>query len=548
MAYYSLHAYDADVWIPSFVGLNEYGAGDNVDVRYAVEVQNVETPGGVLQPAALEESYSSPGLGYVETLLTFRRRWAVDENEKEVLIIASGGKIYYTITTMAECIQIDLPNDVVAFSNNCWSAVSYEIPAENDAGKVDVLLVTNPDDGMYMIIPPDALYTWNSAKTQTWQYFKGSEEPYGTWEDMRTAKWTMDPVDTRTDPDDDDEPQKKFAFIERYAERIWGGGCKDQPDTMYYSRAYDPTDWSGPEEGDDPADAAGEIQQPSWDGDKFTALKRFGDTLIAFKEHHIWRITGSDPSNYVFSEQFGGGCPYPGTIVEDVERLLFAQDDGLAFYDGSSVQPFMRQYIDKTWKDIQNGWKNKPTGLMFDERYYLKAGNFTIIYNKVDNSFLLNTSKAECICVYKGKVVGHDYMIGRWPNPGRNNGLTLLYDSWKTGKVTSTMSRWFSPWMDFGYKRITKGGFDLYFTPEVKNKAVTFTFRVRTEKKVKEKTYTVNPMTAQEKENGKLLKPKKLHFSGTGRRFRVEIEVNNETDAPWRLLGGLHLVVETDSD
>ena len=427
------------------------------------------------------------------------------------------------------------------------------MPADNEFGKVDVLLITNADDGMYKIIPPDKPYDWGNAMAYDWDYFR--TEPHNTWESVRTAKWSMQMVDTRSDRTDDEEPQKKFAFIERYAERIWGGGCKNEPDTLYYSRAFNPTDWTkyDPDTDADPADAAGEIQQPSWDGDSFTALRRFGEGLVAFKNRRIWRITGTDPSNYMFSEQFGDGCPYPHTIAVDGERILFAGEDGLCVYDGSNLQPFMRQYIEKTWQSMKDQNAAPTSGLMFKDRYYLTIGRDLLIYNKEDNSFLKRSVKVEHICVFHGNVIGQSFIPGirnidGFVIPPKNEYSKIMYDSWGTGKVDSLKSNWISPWMDFSYKRIAKGGFDLYFTPEVKDRAVTFTFRIRTEKKLKEKQYTVNPMTPLEKANGKLLKPKKLHFSGTGRRFRVEIEVWNPNVAPWRLLGGLHLVVETDSD
>ena len=41
MAYFKLNAYDADVWISSFGGLQQYGPGMDLDPRYAVEEKNV---------------------------------------------------------------------------------------------------------------------------------------------------------------------------------------------------------------------------------------------------------------------------------------------------------------------------------------------------------------------------------------------------------------------------------------------------------------------------------------------------------------------------
>jgi hypothetical protein len=40
---------------------------------------------------------------------------------------------------------------------------------------------------------------------------------------------------------------------------------------------------------------------------------------------------------------------------------------------------------------------------------------------------------------------------------------------------------------------------------------------------------------------------KRLHFGGSGRRFRLMIETQAST-APWRLIGGIQIIAETDPD
>ena len=103
------------------------------------------------------------------------------------------------------------------------------------------------------------------------------------------------------------------------------------------------------------------------------------------------------------------------------------------------------------------------------------------------------------------------------------------------------------------------------------------TFKIQTEKKTKQKNYTVYPLNIVnpipelwEKLNTdswghvfesswgdiagktdvivKQFKQKRLHFSGAGRRFRVIVETGKGIEAPWRLIGGLHLIAETDPD
>ena len=130
--------------------------------------------------------------------------------------------------------------------------------------------------------------------------------------------------------------------------------------------------------------------------------------------------------------------------------------------------------------------------------------------------------------------------------PGRI--LELKFDSWAEGEASGAACKWVTPWMDFGYKRIVKGGFDFYFLPEVQDEAVTFTISVQTEKKYKTKEYTVQPLTDEQREAGKEHRMKRLHFGGSGRKFRFIIETASGVTAPWRIIGGIQLVVETDPD
>lgn len=117
-----------------------------------------------------------------------------------------------------------------------------------------------------------------------------------------------------------------------------------------------------------------------------------------------------------------------------------------------------------------------------------------------------------------------------------------------TGEAQTGATRWVTPWMMLGRNDIRKGGFDLYFQPEVQDEQVTFIFSIQTEKKIKTKKYTVLPLKPTEIRLNKSHKQKRLHFGGTGRRFRVIIETNNTTGAVWRLIGGIMIIAETDPD
>lgn len=503
MAYYAHHAYDADVWISAFAGLQQYGPGFDGDVRYAVDEANLETPAGVLQPMAAPELLPYSFDEKIETLAHLYRRWYSGVDDKEVLFAATGGKIYYLTSSSEGWLELPFPAGISSYESNVWSWAAYEINPAGSEASVDVLLMSNAKDGMIMI---------------------------------RGDTFLVSKIDT----------PKKFGVIERYAERIWGGAIEDDPDMLIYSAPFDPTDWEANTQ--IPEDGAGDINQPSWDGDSFTALRQFGNQLIAFKKHRVWRILGTDPGEYTFKEQFGGGAPFVNTIAVDTERILMVEKDGLSVYDGLSVSPLQREAVENLWRTVNREAMDQMCGVLFKEKYYLAyptgeatANNEMLIFNLKDGTILHYDS----ISVESFLPTEDDLYATSSTLPGKV--LKINWDSWVTGNAAEVATHWVSPWMTLGRDSMKKGGFELYFQPEVQDDPVTLIFSIQTEKKIKTKTYTVQPLTEEQRENNKNHKMKRLHFGGSGRRFRLMIETQAST-APWRLIGGIQIIAETDPD
>jgi hypothetical protein len=469
----------------------------------------------------------------VETLASFHRRWYEGAGSHDWYVCCCNGKFYQRQAgTQIVWSIIDNPDGVTAFNSSVWSWVTYEINPENSQDTVDVLLMTNAKDGMIMIIPPDRPTTWNYMKEHTWNYAMDM-----TWLDVFSPAWHIIRVTTG---------DKKIGVIERYAERIWGCAIDGDPDMLMYSAPYDPTDWAANAE--IPEDGAGDILQPSWDGDQFYALRRFGDQLLAFKKNRIWRVAGVSPGEYAFQEQYGGGTEFFNTIAVDKERILMESSNGLNVYDGMSTSPYMREQVEKLWKTVNMAAIDQICAAFFHNRYYVAfpangstVNNAMLVYN-FDEGTVLHYSD-----FYVEAFLPTDDHLFFTSSTVPGKVLELKYDSWSTGAVREAPTKWISPWLDFGYKRIQKGGFDLYFVPEVKDEAVTLIISIQTEKKLKTKTYTVNPLTDEQREAGKEHRGKRLHFGGSGRKFRIMIETEAST-APWRLIGGLQMVVETDPD
>lgn len=497
MADSSIGAYNAAHVIREFKGLMQYGDGINADPRYAVYAKNVETPAGVLQPVAACELLPPTTPAPIETLMRLHRRWHAG-NDKDILIAASNGKLYAMLPGGTAWTQLVSST----FQSNVWSWATYEINPPGSTASVDVLLISNAQDGMYMI---------------------------------RGDNLSVAAVNA----------PKKFGVIERYAERIWGGAIQDDPDMLVYSAPYDPTDWVARIQ--NPEDGAGDINQPSWDGDSFTALRSFGNQLIAFKKTRVWRILGTDPGEYTFREQYGGGCPYEKTIAVDAERIFMLGREGILVYDGLSVTPFQQPYAAGVWKRMNREALDQACATIWQGKYYCavpldgsSVNNAVIIYHPVDSTWLLR----EDISVESFLWMEEALYFTSTATPGQV--WKWREDSWEHGPA-SAATRWVSPWSDLGNKDIVKGGFDLYLLAEVKNAPVTLQISIQTEKKIKTKAYTIMPLTAQDLAQAKSAKQKKLHFGGAGRRFRLIIE-SPENAPAWRLISGVKLVAEIDAD
>ncbi len=493
----TLNTYDAYSRITEFKGLNQYGDGINSDARYATECENMETPGGVLQPAAacvlLPPQLEQP----IETLMRLYRRWYTGGEDKTYLVAASGGKLYAMHPNDTAWTEIEMPEGVAAFASNVWSWVTYEVNDVGSEAPTDVLLISNAVDGMFLV--------------------RGD-----------TLKVTV--VDA----------PKKFGVIERYAERIWGGASPDDPDILTYSAPFDPTDWIAV--ADDPAAGAGDVQQPSWDGDSFTALKSFGQQLIAFKKTRVWRVSNTDPSEYVFKEQYGGGTPFPNTIAVDVERIFMLDRRGVSVYDGLSVTEYQHDWAQKVYARMNQNALDQACACLWHSKYYLaipidgsETNNAVLIYDQSEATWLLRTDACvesflptdECLYFTSTQTPGK---VWKWNE-----------DSWVSGSVSGAKTLWATPWNDLRYKNVLCGNFAVYLLAETQTSGAEIRITLQTERRKVTKTIRL----MQENRNGKEPKQIVVPFPIYGRRFRLIIESEN---CLWRINSGVMITSDIAED
>ncbi len=494
MAPIMLNAYDADVLIPGFSGIFQQGDGLNADAGTARSAINMATLGGVLQPCGacklLDPSVPSP----IETLACLHRRWYSEDDDRDILIAAAGGMLYAMPIGGTAWQALPMPEGVEAFACNVWSCLSYEINPEGSYAPVDVLIMSNAQDGMICV---------------------------------RGDTMTIELVPT----------PKTFGVIARYAERIWGGAIQDDPDTLVFSAPFDPRGWEA--NLDIPEDGAGDVMQPSWDGDGFLALVQMGTQLIAFKRNRIWRILGTDPGEYAFREQYGSGTKYVNTIALDGERILMLTDEGVMQYDGVSTSLLMPDACKTIYDTMHKAALDQACGCVFKNVYYCafpvngeSCNNAVLMLNLKDGTWLYRDD----LSVEAFLPTFDRLFFTSHSTPGRV--YEWGQDSWTAGTAAHP-AWWYGQWQDLQQKAIRKGGFEVYLTVEAQD-AVPLTIGIETERSLKMKTVTFD------KSEPDKARQRRIRFGGSGRRFRLII--GSETSVAWRIVGGVLVKAEMDPE
>ena len=260
--------------VPQFYGINQ--AQERVAMGYATRAENIDTRYGKLQSAAGFSAYT-PDLGEaIITLARFHRRFYSPASERDVLVAATATKIYVLVEGAQS------PEWKLVYStatSGSWDYVAYEDYRDNAETPVDILLMTNAQDGMISI-----------------------------WGDNLTASIVETPA--------------KFGALTRYKERIFGTAATGEPDRIWYSAPFNPRDWE--QNATIPEDGGGFLDYPTWDGDSFIALRPFGSYLLAFKQRMICIVSGADPGEFTIREGYGTDGPLSENTVVINETAAFS--------------------------------------------------------------------------------------------------------------------------------------------------------------------------------------------------------------------------------
>lgn len=593
--------YSTSFNIQKFSGLNQVGDGYNMNMQYAKEMENVNIEGGSFRPMREGSHLDQTLPGPISTLAYLHRRYGLDPTT--LLVAISEGRVYtkkldqddawvqryphQTIITDSIVVDVEEP---LAVSDNDWVTYELSIYHEYDTTVTYHLgqRVYHNNKG-YRCTATNAFGAWDSTK----------------WEELGT-----DPVDILLFSNATDgmfclygdtldaapvDTPKPFGVIARYNERIWGTGIDSEPDMLVYSTPYDPFDWE--QNNSIPEDGAGDILQPTWDGDSFLALRQLGSSLLAIKRNSIWRISGTNPGEFSMQQMYGGGTINENTVAIYKDYAYMMGEHGLMQYKGSGAFPFQQEMV----KDLMRDRLSR----VYSAEPYSPAKSYLIgaMCSHDGSIYRCNTeihaTIEEVVDQETGKttyeVLGEEWNSSHWDtvtgNPMDNVCAAMWNDiyclaipidgSWDCNAILQydTLNRtfnlrtgvsvdsflqlnerllytsaaypgvvyelddtkgevkylkWQSGFQDLGLKSSMKSAFIVYMKVD-SEVPVELRVSMETEKKRKEKRITTKP--------GKLTR---IQLNTHGRIFRLGIE--SHTVAPFVIAGGIRVDLELDPD
>ena len=486
--------YQGRFTIPTPKGVYQAAGDTNINTDYAYRAQNIRTERGLLA-SSYGTSRAFPALGaQIETLARFYRRTRPDD--ADVYVAAAGGAIYtYTMGTEGWVKRAE------GYKSDVWSFVTYE--AAEDGQTVDILILSNAKDGMIAV--------------------------YGS--DLRVEKKTLTLGE--------DYGEVKFATLGRHAERIWGTGAEGYPDSIFYSRPYDPFDWTDVAE--TPEIGGGMINQPTWDGDRFIALEPFGGYLLAVKERTIFEIRGTDPGSFTITEAYGTDGPVAEkSICVDRTSMMYLSQSGIGLYDGSTLRLLSRDALYETMRMRMDGMDGAARSCVCNHTYYLalcvkeNAGdvlsenNTVIEYDTERGTFMIRKGmRVKDFFSVGGQVyftqADEPFEVLRYGDPGSGSYM---------GEPMESL--WETPWLDLG-KAYMKRDFVLRFTADADEDDVPLEVEIITERR--EKTRVV--LLQRQRRDYRV----KIQVAGVRMKLRLR---SYAKASGWRIFGGVQVEYSLD--
>lgn len=348
----------------------------------------------------------------------------------------------------------------------------------------------------------------------------------------------------------------KGRFFALHYERLWMGGDPALPNSVFYSRQFNPNDWTG--DLDTPSAGGGQVDLPSFESGGFiTGIYTSGNEIIVMKESTAIRIYGTSPSSYTAYEITGGiGTRAERAIVPFAGANYFLTRHGLGVQSGSAVSLLGDRSIPRVFdgmyahgRDMRLGedYPERACGTRFDSKIWMAVPLGDVAEN---NALLEYDPNRESMMLHRG------ISVIDWADGSQEDEYVLFVGANDAGEYrvyaygdsadydgAPQHSVWESPWQDYGDKgrrkivrqvrlfgSIEKGTADLPESPKVR--VTVETDRGRFVRLVEPFSFRPQPQSYR------------FGLRLSGERFRVVIAA--EENARFRFTGGVELEVEQE--
>lgn len=164
----------------------------------------------------------------------------------------------------------------------------------------------------------------------------------------------------------------KGKFIELHKERVWIAGDSENPNRLYFSKDFDPDDWTYPI---DPVEAnqhGGFIDIPTWDGGIIIGIKSLYDDLVVFKNKNVFRIFGTYPGNYNVVQVFDTveGNILDNTIASLDNISFWTSTHGIHYFNGTNTTQISKR-IRKIFERLNKEYAQKAVATIYNRKYIL---------------------------------------------------------------------------------------------------------------------------------------------------------------------------------
>lgn len=235
----------------------------------------------------------------------------------------------------------------------------------------------------------------------------------------------------------EDDQAPKGACITLHYERVWVGVSQDKPNSIFYSDNLDPDNWSySTTEG-------GEIEFPTWDGDRILAIKNILGNVVVLKQKSLTAILGTYPNEYIKDEIFASdGTIATESVCTAHDRAFFMSNRGIMVYNGTKAEQLTPYALRHVYESINQDYIGSATGIVYNGKLFMSFPSGASITNNKVIEYDLNTKSLMLrnVNVQQFVIVDDELLFIK---PGGD--YIYKYDAGTTYDGSTIDAYWFTP-------------------------------------------------------------------------------------------------------